>query len=34
MMTTHLDCLAMKGHVDTEVDMVIITETEALRFPH
>lgn len=34
MMIVHLNGLAVKGLVDTGVDVTVITETEALGFPH
>ena len=34
MMIAHLNGLAVKGLVDTGVDVTVITETEALEFPH
>ena len=34
MMTIHLDGLPIKGQVDLGADVSIITENDALRFPH
>lgn len=33
-MTVHLDGIPVKGLVDTGADVIIITENEALTFPH